>query len=558
MIKEQEKQYLVIELDLFEGYEMAEDQDRVWEYKRNEISRVVHNKLDERDPQKYPLNRAQRRAINWIWNASRFPERRNSTDHGSASIMDFITPERDNFQYILNNQTHQEFSSGIIIGHHGTIKKTVSSYGSLLYVTDPQYRSNQESMRVFLCTSTNYGANRIFQKIKEILDENHLRNWEVYFKRVIAQSLPEEDIPEDIRHCIIRSFPSNPNDLQIHRQQLERIRIFVGTVYACNDLLQYSRRVTCQSVIFDEASQLTPPQMYLPIAKNTAIRSFGLVGDNCQLPPISSLEPLTRSSIDYLLGLPRFNNSRIQRRITLDIQYRMHPAIRDISSRFAERGGEIIHDDESVVNESYLLSGFQDFDRKIPFDQDLNNIFHPRKTVVILDTSNLGDISLDSRRSRSRINQVEANIVSSLVTHLQSAYPDFLINNENLKLIAPYKSQAELIHRITGFNANTVDAFQGQEARVVFYSMTFAEPDITSRFAQNVHRIYVALSRAQKKLIVIGNRRALDQEYFHYLHQNIFDYEYNNTLEVNSDLGYDPVTKISIDPNFYEYLINYN
>ncbi len=537
---------------------MSEIRDKLWERVRAEISRLVHNKRNERDPQFNPLNRNQRRGIDWIWNASRFPERRTASDQETPSLLDFIEPERRNFQYLVSNPTHQEFSSYIIIGPPGTGKTTVISYGALLYVTDPQYLPNNDSMRVFLCTSTNFGANRIFQKIKEILDENNIQRWEYYFKRVIAQSLPEEDIPEDIRHCIIRSFPLNPNDLQVHRQRLNRIKIFVGTIYACNDLLQYDRTISCQTVIFDEASQLTPPQMYLPIAKNSAIRSLGLVGDNCQLPPISSLEPLTRSCIDYLIGLPRYHNSRIPRgrQITLNIQYRMHPAIRDISSRFAERGGTIIQDDISVINESYLLSGFQDFNRDINFSEELNNIFHPRKTVVILDTSELGEISFDRRRSRSRINQAEANIVSNLVSYLQRAYPDFLISNENLKLIAPYKPQAELIHRMTGFNANTVDAFQGQEARVVFYSLTFAEPDITSRFAQNIHRIHVALSRAQKKLIIIGNRDALDQEYFNYLRQNIFSYHYDETLDINPRIGYNPVSRIPINPEFYEFLLN--
>ena len=537
---------------------MVEVRDDLWERIRTEVSMLVHNKLNEHDRQLNPLNRNQRRSINWIWNASRFPERRRANDLDALNILDFIEPERRNFHYVVANPTRQEFSNYIIIGPPGTGKTTVISYGALLYVSDPQYRPNYDSMRVFLCTSTNFGANRIFQKIKEILEDNNIQHWEYFFKRVIAQSLPEEDIPEDIRHCIIRSFPLNPNDRQDHRQQLNRIKIFVGTIYACNDLLQYDRPLSCQTVIFDEASQLTPPQMYLPIAKNRAIRSFGLVGDNCQLPPIASLEPLTRSCIDYLIGLPRYHNSRIPRgrQITLNIQYRMHPAIRDISSRFAERGETIIQDSDRVINESYLLTGFQDFDGDNNFSEELNNIFHPRKTVVILDTSELGEISFDRRRSRSRINQAEANIITSLVSYLQRAYPDFLINNENLKLIAPYKPQAELIRKMTGFNANTVDAFQGQEACIVFYSLTFAEPDITSRFAQNIHRIHVALSRAQKKLIIIGNQNALDQEFFNHLNQNIFSYYYDETIDINPVLGYDPVSHIPISPEFYEFLLN--
>lgn len=185
-------------------YEITEEQDLIWERLRNEISRMVQNKRLGRESHGYPLNRAQIRAINWIWNASRFPERRSSSDRGSQSIMDFITPEQANFHYIVNNRNFQEFSSCIIIGPPGTGKTTVISYGALLFVSDPQYHPNAESMRVFLCTSTNFGANRIFQKIKDILDENNIQNWEVYFKRVIAQSLPEEEIPDDLIYLSLR------------------------------------------------------------------------------------------------------------------------------------------------------------------------------------------------------------------------------------------------------------------------------------------------------------------------------------------------------------------
>jgi len=329
--------------------------------------------------------------------------------------------------------------------------------------------------------------------------------------------------------------------------------ILVGTIYACNDLLS-PRRASSQCVLFDEASQLTPPEMYLPISQNTSIRSFGLIGDDCQLPPIASLEPLTHSCIDYLRGLPSYENSRIPERnqITLSIQYRMHPAIRDISSRFARRT-ILIRDSESVRAPSHLLQNYQGFERQ-PHSKVLDEIFNPQKTVVVIDTSELGKSGLDTRIRGSRINLREIEIIRALSILIPRVFPDFEINNNSLKIVSPYKPQARRLRSITGLNANTVDAFQGQEAQLVFYSLTFAEPDVKSRFMQNQHRILVGLSRAQKKLIIIGHKEAMNHPNFNYLRQNIFNYEYLITREPNVNLGYDPVSHISINQDFYNYL----
>ncbi len=521
----------------------------VWEIISDRISNYIQEKLREPYNIENALNPSQRQAIRRIWTASTSPRRVRRSQ--SRTIDSFLGTS--GFRYVIDPLTHQQFSSYIIIGPPGTGKTTVIAFGALLYVSDPQYRTSG-SPRVFLCTSSNYGADRIFEKILEILDLIGIRGWEIYIRRVIARSVAEEDISEPVRNHVIKPRPSINDDPRDHQEQLANSLIFVGTIYACNDLLRIQNSIRSQVVIFDEASQLTPPEMYLPISQNSSIRSFGLIGDDCQLPPIASLEPLTHSCLDYLRGLPEYENSRIpeNRQTTLNIQYRMHPAIRDISSRFARRR-IVIRDSETLREPSYLLQDYQGFEGN-SFSMILDSIFNPYKTVVVIDTSNLGEVSLDTRVRSSRINIFEIEIVRGLSELLQSAFPNFEINNENLKIITPYKPQARRLSRSTGLNANTVDAFQGQEAQIVFYSLTFAEPDVKSRFMQNRHRILVGLSRAQKKLIVIGHQAAMNHPNFNYLRQNIFNYNYEETTEPNVPLGYDPVSHVFITKDFYEYL----
>lgn len=91
------------------------------------------------------------------------------------------------------------------------------------------------------------------------------------------------------------------------------------------------------------------------------------------------------------------------------------------------------------------------------------------------------------------------------------------IRAEDVMIISPYKAQRRLIARtfdeakLTVRDNLTVDAAQGQEAPVVLLSLT-KPGDVANilGFVANKERLNVALSRAQKVLIVVGNLATWD------------------------------------------------
>lgn len=93
-------------------------------------------------------------------------------------------------------------------------------------------------------------------------------------------------------------------------------------------------------------------------------------------------------------------------------------------------------------------------------------------------------------------------------------------------VISPYRQQVELLKeqllhspllslygdRLT---VNTIDSFQGQERDIVYISMTRSNPESRIGFLSDIRRMNVAMTRARKKLVIIGDSATLSQSPFY-------------------------------------------
>ena len=449
---------------------------------------------------------------------------------------------------------HQMYDSYIIIGPPGTGKTTVVALGAIKYVLDPPNRHRRSRRtKILVSTFSNAAAARIYEKFQEIFEEDlNYYQYGGFCRRLIAQTREIQRLPERQRPFILRPYADNPRMAPTHRRDLENTLIYVGTLYACESLNR--NNVYTNQVIFDEGSQITPPQLYYPISRNNNVLRFGLVGDNCQLPPIQEISLLSFSSIDYLRGqtIRNFGNSLInpENQIVLNYQYRMHPAIRELAMRFSVEQGRILNDGFNVLREEHLLQDFITLESDEPYSDVVNNIFHPQKTIIVIDTSELGDIAEDEYEELSRVNILEIRIIQNLLTKLGERYPNLQISDENIKLVSPYRAQADSLQEVTNILSGTADKFQGQEAPIIFLSLTFADYDSPSSFLADLRRLNVALSRAQKKLIIIGNQSRMNHPLFRRIRSEIFNYRYQGP----PTLDYDPVYHLNLDINIFNQL----
>jgi ATP-dependent RNA/DNA helicase IGHMBP2 len=239
--------------------------------------------------------------------------------------------------------------------------------------------------------------------------------------------------------------------------------------------------------IFDEASQGTEAAAWTPLRN---VDRLVLAGDHFQLPPtvISPQAVAEGFSISLLERLIRQPGQELSRRLT--VQYRMHEDIMNFSSR--EFYEDSLSADESV--RCHLLS-------------ELEGVAPNELTetpVHFIDTAGASyDESLEPEGD-SRFNLQEADKVLEKVQALLESG----VSATEIAVISPYSAQVRLLRELIpnpDMEIDSVDGFQGREKEAVIVSLVRSNRDGEIGFLEDVRRMNVALTRARRKLIVIGD-----------------------------------------------------
>ena len=267
--------------------------------------------------------------------------------------------------------------------------------------------------------------------------------------------------------------------------------------------------------ILDEAGQLTVPAILgaLRFAKR-----FILVGDEKQLPPlVLSKEASVAGLSESLFSILKFRDygytKNISSCISLKVQYRMNKWISHFASKVFYDGQLIPH--ASVANS--LLEEMPSTRTRTEEKVSIALVIDPMSPLVFLD--------VPGNQERAKTSNAEAVAVREVVAVLLARG----ISEQEIGIIAPYRAQVANLRRHlfkddekigwealaydTQLSVDTVDRFQGGERSVIIMSFaTTITPEADSQLRNhltNPNRLNVALTRAQKKLILVGNASAL-------------------------------------------------
>lgn len=258
--------------------------------------------------------------------------------------------------------------------------------------------------------------------------------------------------------------------------------------------LEFIRDIQFDVAIIDEASQATIPSVLIPIAK---AKRFILAGDHKQLPPtILSEEAKELSETLFEKLIKRFPHKAKM----LEIQYRMSALLMEFPSKEFYDGK--IKAYERVNNITLADLGVNNPSFGSPWDEVLD----PRKPLVFIDTSKREDKWERQRRgSLSRENPLEAKIVKELVDKLLRMG----VKEEFIGVITPYDDQVDLIRSLVNVEVHSVDGYQGREKEVIILSFVRSNKNKELGFLTDLRRLNVALTRAKRKLIAIGDSETL-------------------------------------------------
>lgn len=90
----------------------------------------------------------------------------------------------------------------------------------------------------------------------------------------------------------------------------------------------------------------------------------------------------------------------------------------------------------------------------------------------------------------------------------------------DVAVITPYSAQVKLLQQLlaqeardlSGLEVKTVDGFQGRERQCVVFSAVRANPRGGVGFLADQRRLNVALTRAKRGLVVVGNASTLQRD----------------------------------------------
>ena len=290
---------------------------------------------------------------------------------------------------------------------------------------------------------------------------------------------------------------------QIMKQVWNAADVIVATHTVCSDPL--IRAKAFDWVILDEATQGVEPATWIPVLHGGKVV---LAGDHCQLPPTVFRSRPGERGLGFTLFERLYEILGAKFKVRLERQYRMHEHIMDFSSREFYDGA--LTADPSVAK------------------HELKDLPHVKTAkldgtpAVFLDTAGLGYEEEIEAGTESRLNPQEAKLVVKELNRLLEAG----VLPQEIAIISPYSAQVKLLtgmilgdqgdpKALTVLEIDSVDAFQGREKEAVIVSLVRSNREGQLGFLTDTRRMNVAMTRAKRKLIMIGDSATLSNHSFY-------------------------------------------
>ncbi len=312
---------------------------------------------------------------------------------------------------------------------------------------------------------------------------------------------PEEREQRRLLFSEAKRFKAEANLLSdyIKEDIIGKTRVVATTLVGANN--QSIKNLHFSTVFIDEAAQGLEPATWLPIIKSDRVI---LAGDHCQLPPTIKSFEAAKNGLSTTLFEKTILNNKVD--TMLVEQYRMNSQIMGFSNRF-------FYKNELIANKN--VADWLILPEDLP--------------VEFIDTAGTGYFEQTNSESKSSFNTEEMNLLfKHLAQYLESIDTlNMLDNIDKIGIISPYKAQVSLMQEsfedrkpvddtiAKKISINTIDSFQGQERDIIYISLVRSNEKSEIGFLSDVRRMNVAMTRARKKLVIIGDSATIGKHPFY-------------------------------------------
>jgi len=249
------------------------------------------------------------------------------------------------------------------------------------------------------------------------------------------------------------------------------------------------------TVFIDEAAQALEPATWIPIMKASKVV---LAGDPFQLPPTVKSNKAQNQGLGITLmerlitSIPNIN--------LLKVQYRMNAKIMGFSNQ--------------QFYDNQLIADISVEHHQLPLP--------PHKSVEFIDTAGTGFEEKTDESGKKRENPDEIRLVFEHLHQLIKELPEDHL--PTIAIITPYRAQVKALEleflsekelQNYPITINTIDSFQGQERDIVYISLVRSNDAGQIGFLKDYRRMNVAMTRAKKLLVVIGDSATVGQDSFY-------------------------------------------
>jgi ATP-dependent RNA/DNA helicase IGHMBP2 len=257
-------------------------------------------------------------------------------------------------------------------------------------------------------------------------------------------------------------------------------------------------------VFIDEAAQGLEAATWIPILKS---KKVVMAGDHCQLPPtIKSYEAAKNGLAETLFEKVVRLHPQVSQ--MLNLQYRMPELVMGFSSLY-----------------------FYNNNLKSAPNTTTHQLVAGEPVLEFIDTAGSGFMDQVEEESLSTFNIEEAKFALRYLenTIKRIGIANFRQNSWNIGLIAPYKAQVRRFHELLFstyeypnlrafadmLTIDSIDGFQGQERDLILISLVRSNVKGEIGFLSDTRRMNVAMTRAKRKLIMIGDSATLSSHPFY-------------------------------------------